>query len=582
MSPETRSCKNCKKDFKIETEDFDFYKKLGVPAPTWCPHCRFIRKMAFINQRSLYKRTCGNCGVSMVSMYHPDVSLPAWCVKCYLGDSWDARDFGRDYDFSRNFFEQYKELKYSVPQRALDQNERNGEGCEYSNLCYGSKDAYLSFYTIRSEHIKYCSCSIRGNKNCLDSMIITENEKGYELIQSSNNYNSTFLVESDQCIDSHFLFDCVNCVNCCMSSNLRNKSFVFKNKQLSREEYEKVMALLQLETYSGQTKAKDSFEKMTTGAIFKYANIKNSINVVGDFIKNSKNLYQCCGVKKSENTKYAFFGFNATKDCQDIIFTGKIEECYESTLAGRGGNRLIFSLSCGGGSQNLFYCDSCRGCTDCFGCVSLSSKQYCIFNKQYTKEEYFELVEKIKNHMTEMPYVDKNGREYPFGECFPAELSPFAYNESSAFEEQPLSKDEALNSGYAWRDMEAKTYVPTMTGAEIPDSILEVVDAICGEIIECPNKGRVETQCTSAYKILPDELAFYRQMNLPIPRFCPNCRYHSRLKWKNPFRFYERECMCELLNHTHKEKCQNQFETMYSPERPEVIYCKECYQKEVY
>jgi len=48
--------------------------------------------------------------------------------------------------------------------------------------------------------------------------------------------------------------------------------------------------------------------------------------------------------------------------------------------------------------------------------MSLLKKQYCIFNKQYTKEGYFELVEKIKKHMDDVPYIDKGGRKYGFGE----------------------------------------------------------------------------------------------------------------------------------------------------------------------
>ena len=181
-----------------------------------------------------------------------------------------------------------------------------------------------------------------------------------------------------------------------------------------------------------------------------------------------------------------------------------------------------------------------------------------------------------------MPYVDKKGRVYGFGEFFPSEISPFAYNETVAFEEQPLSKEEALALGYRWRDMEAKQYIPTMDSSSLPNSIDDADDKVCGEIIGCPNNGKIETQCTGAYKILPDELQFYRQMCLPLPRYCPNCRYHERLKWKNPFRFYQRECMCEIGSHGHGAKCTNEFTTMYAPERPEKIYCKDCYQKEVY
>lgn len=581
MQNKIQQCQNCQEDFILESDELNFFKKLKVPVPLWCSHCRFIRRLTFINHRSLYKRVCGYCNKSMVSMYHSETTLPVWCIKCYLSDVWDARDYAKEYDFSRNFFEQFKELKYSVPHRTLDQNERNGAGCEYSNLCYTSKNIYLSFDVGTSEYIKYSTYVFRHNKNCVDSLFIKENDRCYELVQAISNYNSSFLVESDQCIDSQFLYDCSNCVNCCLSSNLRNKSFVLRNKQLSKEEYKKAVAELKLGTYSSQLKAKKEFLEISQRAIHKYAHIKNGVNVVGDFIENSKNIYHCYGLIDAENARYVFVGANTTKDSQDLVSTGRLEECYEATLAGRGGSRLIFSFSCGGGSKDLFYCDSCRGCSNCFGCVSLIKKQYCILNKQYSKEEYEGLLLKIIKHMKDIPYVDKIGREYPFGECFPTELSPFAYNETTAFAEHPLTKDKIISLGYKWKDPEQKTYIPTIKADMLTDDINETEDNIVDETIECLNQGKIETQCTLAFKILPDELIFYRQMNLPLPRYCPNCRHHNRLIWRNPFKFYKRECMCELTSHNHEGKCKNEFETMYSPSRPEKIYCKECYQQEV-
>lgn len=580
---ENKQCKNCKKNFAINDNDFSFYEKLKVPPPNWCSDCRFIRKMAFINERSLYRSVCGNCDTHIISMFHSDTPIPVWCNNCIISDTWDACEYAKKYDFSKNFFEQFKELKYSVPHRALDQNEHNGIGCEYSNYCFTSKDIYLSFNVTRSEHIKYSAHVFDNNKNCIDSLIIKDNDRGYELVQASQNYNSSFLVESDQCIDSNFLYDCSNCVNCCLSSNLRNKSYVFKNKQLLKEEYMISVKNLNLETYSGQIRSKEEFFKIIKKAIHKYAHIKNSINTIGDFIENSKNIFHCYGFTDSENVKYSFLGSGAVKDSQDLIFSRKNEECYECVLAGKRGNKLILSFNCRSECKNLFYCDSCRGCSDCFGCIGLIKKQYCILNKQYSKDEYEEIIEKIKIHMSEMPYIDTMGREYTFGEYFPIELSPFAYNETNAFEENPLSKNEIISLGYRWKDIESKLYIPTIKGDALPDNIHDVTDTICGEIIECPNTlNAPETRCTSAYRILPDELSFYRQLNLPIPRYCPNCRYHQRLLWKNPFRFYQRKCMCKLSNHNHKEKCQNEFETMYSPTKEEIIYCKECYQKEVY
>lgn len=577
---ENKICKSCKKEFEITQDDFNFFKKIDVPPPTWCPHCRFVRKLTFINQRLLYKSICGYCKKSIISMYDSKTPFPVWCVKCHLSDVWDGRDYGIEYDFSKTFFEQFKELKYSIPHRSLDQNERNGEGCDYSNLCYTSKDVYLSFDTIASEHIKYSSHVFKLNKNCMDSLLIKANDKGYELVQAISNYNSSFLIESDQCIESHFLYDCTNCVNCCLSSNLRNKSNVFMNKQLSKEEYKKAIAEIKLDTYSGQSQAKKEFEALVRNSIHRFAHIKNSVNSTGDFLENAKNCINCYGVEGSENLKNCFFSMNSlAHDSQDLIMTGSGSESYECTNSGRGMNRVVLSFSCGSGCSEVYYCDGCRGCTNCFGCVSLINKKYCIFNKQYTKEEYFELIEKIKKHMDEMPYVDKIGRVYGYGECFPAELSSFAYNESSAFDEEPFSKEEVLAQGYKWREREPRSYVPTIQVENLPESIRDVSDSICEEIIECLGKGK-EALCTLAFRILPDELTFYRQMNLPVPRYCPNCRYYDRRKWINPFKFYSRECMCELEHHRHGEKCEVEFETMYAPNRPEIIYCKDCYQKE--
>ena len=66
---EKRTCQNCKKDFTIKSEDFSFYEKIKVPAPTWCPECRMIRRMNFRNERSLYKQNCALCKKSTISMY---------------------------------------------------------------------------------------------------------------------------------------------------------------------------------------------------------------------------------------------------------------------------------------------------------------------------------------------------------------------------------------------------------------------------------------------------------------------------------------------------------------------------------
>jgi len=49
--------------------------------------------------------------------------------------------------------------------------------------------------------------------------------------------------------------------------------------------------------------------------------------------------------------------------------------------------------------------------------------------------------------------------------------------------------------------------------------------------------------------------------------------YHRPLKFRNPLRLWTRQCM--------REGCPNTFETSYAPDRPEIVYCEQCYLKEV-
>ena len=75
MNQEIKSCHNCKKDFIIGPDDFAFYEKMKVPAPTWCSECRLVRRENFRNERTLYKRennAPGKDGEMILSIFAPD------------------------------------------------------------------------------------------------------------------------------------------------------------------------------------------------------------------------------------------------------------------------------------------------------------------------------------------------------------------------------------------------------------------------------------------------------------------------------------------------------------------------------
>src|SRR3989344_3219066 len=105
MEAQTKSCQNCKKDFTVESEDFNFYEKIKVPPPTWCRECRQMRRMSFRNERNLYKRKDSRTDKDIISVFSPESPHKVYDQK-YWYDEFDPTEYGQDYDFSRPFFEQ--------------------------------------------------------------------------------------------------------------------------------------------------------------------------------------------------------------------------------------------------------------------------------------------------------------------------------------------------------------------------------------------------------------------------------------------------------------------------------------------
>lgn len=572
MEAQTKSCQNCKKDFTVESEDFKFYEKLKVPSPTFCPECRMIRRMIWRNVRSLYKRNCGLCNKSLISMYSDKDLTPVYCRECWNGDKWDPFSYGKEYNFSKSFFVQLKELFNTVP-RFYAYHTRSLVRSDFTNFSGDNKDCYLSYSCIENESIKYSEI-IDKSKNSSDCYGVQKVENCSYNIDCEGNYDTHYAIQSRNCIDSYFIYDCVNCQNCCLSYNLRNQQYYFKNNKLKKDEYEKAISELKLETYSGFNKTREIFDEiLERKAIHRYAQIYNSHNVIGDYIGNSKNVFKSFDIQNSENIAYSVRVLGGAKDSCD-------------NQGGLGGELIYESMAASFGTYKDFFCyitlesKECqysfvlKNCSNCFGCVGLTNAKYCILNKQYSEKEYFEMIQKIKQQMDEMPYIDRKGRIFKYGEFFPYDLSPFGYNETNAHDFFPIKKEEALEKGYPWKDREKRDYNITKISESLPDNIKDVTDDILNETIGCPNNGSQDFQCSSAYRIMADELQFYRQKNLPLPRYCPNCRHYQRLKYRNSMKLYNRKCM--------NSGCENTFETTYAPDRPEIVYCESCYNKEVY
>ena len=573
MKEEIRNCQNCKNDFKIESDDFSFYEKIKVPPPTFCPECRMIRRMMWRNVRSLNKRECFFCNKNLISMYSERDGVPVVCTDCFFGNKWDPFIYGKDYDFSRPFFEQLKNSINTIP-RLYSYKFGNLVNSEYTNFSKDNKNAYLCYSAVGNEDVMYGEV-IDASKNTLDSYAVLNVQGCYYNVDCEANYNTHYAIKSNSCLDSLFLFDCVNCTNCFMSYNLRNQKYFYKNKKYSKEEYEKILSDYELNTYTGFEKAIGEFDYLVKNkSINKYSFIYSVQNVTGDHIHNAKNIKRCFDTNDSENVFYGcrVIGVKDSMDLQGVGFNAEL--IYESMAATNNTSKDSFCYITIEGCSSCEYSLILKNCSHCFACIGLINANYCIFNKQYEKEEYFETVDKIKKHMNKLPYVDGKDRIWKYGEFFPYDLSPFGINETNAHDCFNLTKEEAVEKGYSWRDKEKKDYKCTINSEVLLNDILDVKDDILNQIISCPNDGNQMYQCSGAYRIMPFELQFLRDKKLPIPRYCPNCRHYQRLRYRNLTKLYHRSCM--------KEGCTNEFETSYAPDRPEIVYCESCYRKEVY
>ena len=505
-----QACQNCKQNFVIEPEDFLFYEKIKVPPPTFCPLCRAQRRMAFRNERKLFKVKDHFTGEDIFSTYPAESGRKIITREEWFGDNWDLMEYGASYDFSRNFFEQLMELQKKVPMYNF--NVIRMVNSPYSFNATALKNCYLLCNSNSSEDCMYGN-AVDFSKDCVDNSHINHSERCYESFWLENCYQCYFTTRSMESRNLYFCRGCVGCSDCFGCTNLRSTSYCIFNQNYSKEEYYEKIKSMQLDTFSGNKKAREKARAFWDTQPVKYHQGLKNLNSTGSYVTNCKNVNDSYLVRESENMRYCqYLQVPKNKDNYDVTNWGEyIELCYETIECGENSYNNKFSRNCWPACKHNEYCMDNFSSSDCFGCVGLKKKQYCILNKQYTKEEYEKMVEKIKKNMDEMPYVDAQGLVYKYGEFFPIELSPFGYNNSLAVQHFPMTQEEAQDKKYPWIEVGRGEYNITKKARELPDSINEVSDQILKEVIECEN-------CKNAYRILENELIFYAKKN---------CRFHE-------------------------------------------------------
>lgn len=563
-----KKCKTCSEEFEVRPEDKIFYEQVNAPEPNYCPDCRAARRLAFRNERTLYKRACDLCKKEGISLYTKDTLFPVYCHDCWWSDKWDPRDFAKDYDFNKSFFEQYKELQHKVPRLSL--MAFNNVRSDYTNGSAENKDCYLVFAADYNEDCLYGRL-LQRDKQCVDCAYLHESELCYECIDCRQCFKCMF---SEQCQSSSDLLFCYNMrdsQNCILCSNGRHISNSILNVKYSKEEFEKKKAEI-LSSHGSIEAAKKEFQKLKEQSIVKFTVQTKCHNVTGNHIHNCYDGISLFDTYDAKNCSYMTDCESPidSMDCNNYYYKPAFGYNIVGALEGSKLKNSAFVFYC----NEVEYCESCHHLSNALGCIGVRKGNYMILNKEYLKDDYLKLKAKIDEQMK----TDEN-----YGQFFSPDIAPFGYNETLAKEYYPLSRDEALSRGYRWQESTTGTFgKETITEENIPKSIISTPDSITGDILAC-------TLCGKNFRITEAELSFYRRMGIPLPHQDFECRHQARMHSRTPRKLFDGACMCARDGHGHPSassgptagKCAETFKTPYSPTTSATIYCENCYQREV-
>jgi hypothetical protein len=285
---ERKTCTISGQPFPIYQSDVAFYEKVSpvfkgkkyqMPTPTLCPEERQRRRGTFRNERKLYNRKCDGTGKNIVCIYSPDKPYKVYDQAFRRSDQRDPMVYGKEFDFSKTFNEQFSSLYVEVPKLAVlaTQNENS----IYVNGAAYNKNCYLIFASDYNEDSLY-SDNIAHCQDMVDSSNTNTCSNSYQLIGSNNCSNSKYCIDCHNSYDLLSCFDCKDCQFCCLSSGLRHKQYYFQNKPYSKEQYQIVVYnYLQEHTLSYLNSRHDAIYRASYGL--------SNENTFGNYVNNCKN-----------------------------------------------------------------------------------------------------------------------------------------------------------------------------------------------------------------------------------------------------------------------------------------------------
>lgn len=320
-----------------------------------------------------------------------------------------------------SYIKKMEEVRLSQPRVGL--LSVNCENCPYVSYTGNCKNSYLLF---GSEHDENCNYGfwLYDSTDSTDCDYCQKCELCYDCVDVIESYNVNFSQDCSNCTDCEYCYDCMGCNNCFGCTGLRRQKYMIGNKQHSKEDYEKKVA--ELKKNLNREKLLAMLEEVKLKVPHFYTHQLNNENSTGDYVYNSRNVYECFDVKQCEDSLYCNNSVEL-KDCMDMSNSYYGSELNYEVMSEMNLYNSNFCVTCFD-SQNLDHCENLYNCHDCFGCFTMKHAEYCIFNEKYSKEEYEKKVAQIKKEMMES------------GEYMQFPVSTYPYEDSNASMEFPIIK----------------------------------------------------------------------------------------------------------------------------------------------
>lgn len=520
IQPYVRTCRITGEQFTVSASDLEMYRLLRIPPPTTSPWYRAMVRDTFSPFR-LRQSFCAKSRRTFIGGYRKDSPFTIYHPDVWWSDAWDPKEYARAVAVDRPFFAQWYALFRSVP-RPGSSRDPESVNSEYTTGGKGMKDCYYAASVADSEDITY-GVAVLKSTSCMDIEWAEQSERCYDSTYVRECYRAIASDRATACRNIAFCFDVRNSSDCFGGFNLRNKKFVFLGEQLDEGTYRERRSAIRLGHRPTYERFRQWYEHgWREEAIHPFVQQEQCEDCVGSGVVSSS---ACAFIFYSiacANSQYIQRALRV-RDSSDVTGALNTERAAEVSVAANATQLRFCSMIRTG--NNLEYCVDCHQCEYCFGCVGLRSAKFCIFNRQYEEHDYWQVVDTLKCAM-----LDRG----EYGEFFPAHMAPIPYEDSRAsFDFRVPVGDRSRMAVWTVGD-DVGTPGSTFVA---PDDIREAADDILTQTLGCRSTQR-------AFRIVPQELAFLRREDLPLPLRHPDERMRVRhvMTGAVPMRLYERSC----------------------------------------